>query len=205
MFDHHECGYDLDFGTVNRAIELARRAHLGQTRWDGQTSVMVHLLSVANRVFAHGVYDTDAIVMAVLHDVVEDTPITLVAVADMFGRTVAEGIDLLTQRRGESRDAYLRRCLGSGDPFVLTVKAADRCDNVSGLHTVPNLPEYRDHVAQYAYELQTYFAPLADTGLVPETLIAELFGHIERAQRYFDDVGGDDNIIQFPRRPGAVS
>ena len=134
----------LDLRAVYEAMVFAETAHRGRTRWDGSPEFN-HLMSVAQRalwhVKDHEMYDpTDAVVVALLHDVVEDTDVTLAGVLDAFGYDIAEAVADLTQEPGESRDAYLNRCMTSKNPVVHLVKWADRSDNVSGLHTTPDLP-----------------------------------------------------------------
>lgn len=174
--------YDLDFATVARAAELATAAHQGQTRWDGSPYIF-HCYRVASRVAHHGYTSTEAVVTALLHDIVEDTPISLKAVEDMFGTKVAWSVDLLTQRKDESREAYFARCMGQGDGVVLAVKFADRVDNFKGLSTCPEKILHGGHVERYCLELKHHFLPYLS--VVSDSLAAELLEAKDHVLSYF--------------------
>lgn len=187
--------FPLDLFQVYDAMRFVEAAHLGRKRWDG-TDEFEHLLSVASRCIKHGFNDTHSVIVGLLHDVVEDTAVSHVAVHDVFGPDVAHDVMLLTQERGESRHDYLSRVLGpDSNETVIGIKFCDRADNVAGLHTCPSLPSHADHVENYFSELRDYFAPVAD--LVPESLADELMGLTARAAEYFNK----GEIIQFGSRP----
>ena len=73
--------------------------------------------------------DLKAQIAAWLHDLVEDTPITLEIVERNFGKAVADTVDLLTTREGEHYDDYLIRLIEGGDISALRVKYCDGLDN----------------------------------------------------------------------------
>lgn len=73
--------------------------------------------------------DSKAQVAAWLHDLVEDTPVTLEVVERNFGKAVADTVDLLTTREGEHYDDYLIRLIDGGDISALRVKYCDGLDN----------------------------------------------------------------------------
>jgi (p)ppGpp synthase/HD superfamily hydrolase len=93
----------------------------------------VHLDAVAELVRGHG---EPAQVVAYLHDVVEDTPVPLSAIAEEFGEQVAGCVAILTDEPGGSRSERKRRTYAqmarvSGDlELALIVKAADRLANM---------------------------------------------------------------------------
>ena len=109
--------------TIERAIELAAAAHAGQVDKAGQPYIL-HPLRVMFRV--SGEHERMA---AVLHDVVEDTDITLDRLhAEGFPGQVIEAVDVLTKREGETRlDAAARAAL---NPVALAVKLADNAENM---------------------------------------------------------------------------
>ena len=109
--------------TLERAIELAAAAHAGQVDKAGQPSIL-HPLRVMLRVSTE-----DERIAAVLHDVVEDTNVTLEQlVAEGFHLTVVAAVKALTKRPGESRmEAASRAVL---DPVARTVKLADNAENM---------------------------------------------------------------------------
>ena len=78
-------------GALRTAYEMAQEAHAGQTRQTGD-SYITHPLIVAEILARFG-QDSDTLVAAILHDVVEDTHITLPAIEKEFGKRVAGMID----------------------------------------------------------------------------------------------------------------
>ena len=108
--------------TLDRAIEIATQAHAGQVDKAGQPYI-AHPLRVMQSM------STDAEkIAAVLHDVVEDTPVTLDQLrGDGFSEEVLAAVDALTKRPGESRmDAAVR---AKANSIARQVKLADNLDN----------------------------------------------------------------------------
>ena len=90
-------GTPYDMGVIDRAIAVACKAHAGQLRSSGEEYV-IHPLMVAKILVELGM-DTDTIVAALLHDVVEDTPLELSDVSKEFGPEVAALVDGVTKLR----------------------------------------------------------------------------------------------------------
>ena len=80
---------NLDLKKIEKAYNLANKAHNGQYRKSGKAYIS-HPLAVAC-MLTHWGLDTDSIVTALLHDVVEDTNISLEEIRETFGDTVALG------------------------------------------------------------------------------------------------------------------
>lgn len=119
---------------VARARTLAARAH-GDQRY-GELPYVKHLDDVAALAAPFG---EAAAVLAYLHDVLEDTPLTRAELVEQFDDNVAWQVEQLTDPHGENRrqrKELLHRRLGgfsASDPreaLVLIVKAADRLANV---------------------------------------------------------------------------
>ena len=85
----------LDLALVERAYQAAKRAHGEQRRVSGEPYI-IHPLNVASILVGLGM-DTETIIAALLHDVVEDTPVTLEEVSREFGREVALLVDGVTK------------------------------------------------------------------------------------------------------------
>ncbi len=105
--------------TLEDAISLATEAHKGQTDKNGDPYIL-HPLRVMGSVQS----DAEKIV-AVLHDIVEDTPCLFQDLRDKgYSEQVIEAIDCLT-RRGEEEgyDDFIERC--QTNPIALRVKIAD--------------------------------------------------------------------------------
>jgi len=108
--------------TLERAIAIAADAHAGQTDKAGEQYILHPL-----RVMLAMENDLERIV-AVLHDVVEDSDITLEDLrAEGFSDDALAAIDALSKREGESKmDAAAR---AKRNPLALRVKLADNADN----------------------------------------------------------------------------
>jgi len=141
-----------------RAVEFARLHHGDQRRKTG-VPYLEHLLEALEvLVEGAGIASPDVLVAAVLHDVVEDTPVTLDEVSAEFGPRVAELVGWVTIPAlgpGETKLAYLRR-LRDAPPDAVLVKLADRASNVQ---TLRNLP--LDQQRSYYEQTVSYIVPLA--------------------------------------------
>jgi (p)ppGpp synthase/HD superfamily hydrolase len=108
--------------TLERAIEIAARAHAGQVDKAGQPYVLHPLRMML------AVTTPEARMAAVLHDVVEDTAVTLDELrAEGFPASVLEAVEALTKREGEDYEAFIRRV--APNPIAREVKLADLRDN----------------------------------------------------------------------------
>ena len=154
-----------DTALIRRAYEVARKAHEGQARENGDPYIG-HPVAVA-RVLAGYRLDTASIVTALLHDTVEDTGLTLQVLEKQFGTEVARLVDGVTKltrleiqsERTKQAENFRKLVLAmSEDIRVLLVKLADRLHNVRTLHLVVK-PEKRQRVARETMEI---YAPLAE-------------------------------------------
>jgi (p)ppGpp synthase/HD superfamily hydrolase len=114
------------------AMRIAYDAHHGQTDMDGVPYIF-HPIAVAEQMTTQ-----DGIVTALLHDLIEDTPITLNNLAAQgISNEVLEALCLLTHVNDESYEDYLRRI--RENPLALSVKRADLAHN-SRADRLENLP-----------------------------------------------------------------
>ena len=158
-----------DANRIKHAVEVAKKAHEGQLRKTGEP-YFVHPLAVKKILEEWGM-DEDTIIAGLLHDVIEDTPLTLSDIKKEFGETVAFLVDgvtkLSTARNGmrdidtylpETKDNFLRLMIALGsDIRVLIIKLADRLHNIRTLSALP--PDKQKKIAKETLEV---FAPLAD-------------------------------------------
>lgn len=109
---------------IEKAISIALEAHKGQVDKAGNAYIL-HPLRVMFRM------DTDdEMIVAILHDVIEDTNITFDYLKDQgFSKTVLASIEALSRRREESYSDFIRR-VGS-HPIAIKVKQADLIDNMN--------------------------------------------------------------------------
>ena len=153
----------VDVKAVLRAYEVADRAHEGQKRRSGEPYI-VHPLGVAELLAELGM-DTPTIVAALLHDVVEDTEMSVDNVAAEFGAQAAALVDgvtkldrIQTSSKEEQQAESLRKMLiaMASDARVLLIKLADRLHNMMTIHHLP-----RDKQKRIATETLSIYAPLA--------------------------------------------
>ena len=120
------------------AYLLASRAHAGQRRKGGDEPYISHPCTVAAMVAGAGA-DTDTVIAAVLHDVVEDTDVPLSAIASRFGERVAGLVDALSDSEAVSalplpeRKAAQAAEIADAAPEARLIKLADQTANLSDL------------------------------------------------------------------------
>lgn len=100
---------------------FATGAHEGQVDKSGEPYIL-HPQRVASRMDR-----PSRAVVAWLHDVVEDTDVTLQRIEELFGDGTAEAVDAITHKKGESWADYLTRV--RGNEIARAVKIADLIDN----------------------------------------------------------------------------
>ncbi len=163
---------DAEQKFIRAALDCARAAHQKQTRASGEP-YLLHCLAVAEIVHRLKL-DHEAVAAAILHDVVEDTDVTLERVAELFGEQVAHLVDGVTKmgRIGEMRESAggkrvvapshaesVRKLLlaMAEDVRVVLIKLADRLHN---MRTLRFLDEERQR--RIAKETLEIYAPLAN-------------------------------------------
>jgi guanosine-3',5'-bis(diphosphate) 3'-pyrophosphohydrolase len=154
-----------DTGLIDAAYVLAMRAHGAQKRENGDPYI-THPLAVADILTGYRL-DTASIATALLHDVIEDTPVKLPEITARFGAEIAglvDGVTKLTRLelqsdRTKQAENFRKLVLAmSKDIRVLLVKLADRLHNMRTLHFVAD-PERRKRIARETMEI---YAPLAE-------------------------------------------
>jgi (p)ppGpp synthase/HD superfamily hydrolase len=145
-------------------IELMRNAHEGQIDKSGRPYYL-HPLRVAMRLAHCSAAERHA---ALLHDVVEDTAVTLQNLRDLgYSEEVLELVDLLTRRKpdGETHNEYIERIVSSRNVKALRVKLADVYDNMSPARTRSLPPHERGmkhRFARDAARVESALRELAD-------------------------------------------
>lgn len=116
------------------AFQLCAHAHAKQQRQDG-TPYIHHPIEVALQAQAASAGNADAIMVALMHDVIEDSDIDLTELP--FETRVMDAIDAITRRRGELYFAYIRRC--AENPLAAFVKTRDLEHNLAACQRDPRL------------------------------------------------------------------
>lgn len=109
---------------ASKALGIAMQAHDGQLDKAGQP-ILAHVIRVAAAVTHLG---EQAVAVALLHDTVEDSDLTIQQIYDEFGPEIALPVELLTRPPGLSYQDYLARIRERGG-LALAVKLADNADN----------------------------------------------------------------------------
>lgn len=138
--------------TLERAIIIAATAHEGQVDKLGHPYIM-HPLRVMQS-FNH--HETDERIVAIFHDVVEDTHMTLAYLqANGVTDEQAYAIDLLTHRKFQPREEYIKAI--KTNPLALRVKIADINDNLGRVEFLPL--ETQDRLREkYSKDLRIIYA-----------------------------------------------
>jgi len=183
--DESRFGYlkKADVARLADAYRFSEAAHKGQKRQSGDPYIS-HPLAVAE-ILAGWHLDGQALMAALLHDVMEDTSVTKAEISDTFGKPVAELVDGLSkldkiefQSAEDAQAENFRKMLlaMARDVRVILIKLADRLHNMRTLDAVP--PAKRRRVARETMEI---YAPIANR-LGLNTLFHELqelaFSHL---------------------------
>ena len=156
---------EADETLLNRAYIFSMKAHGSQLRASGDP-YFSHPLEVAG-ILTGMRLDSATIATALLHDVVEDTGVSIDEIRELFGSKVAELVDGVTklsriEMQGEASgqaENFRKFVLAmSNDIRVLLVKLADRLHNMRTLHFIDN-PDKRRRIALETLEI---YAPLAE-------------------------------------------
>jgi GTP pyrophosphokinase len=148
---------------LEKAFAMALKAHDGQHRMSGEDYIH-HPLGVA-RILAELQIDADSIAASLLHDVVEDTTITLEQLEKEFGKEIAVLVDGVTKlsrieyksKEEQQMENYRKMFLAMAkDIRVVLIKLADRLHNMRTLK--PMAPEKQKKIARETLEI---YAPLA--------------------------------------------
>lgn len=182
--------YDLD--RIRNAAQFAADFHHGQLRKSGEPYI-IHPLEVAKILISYGM-DESCIIASILHDVIEDTPVTKEEISQRFSPEIAELVDGVTKlgrinytSKEEQQVENLRKMLlaMAKDIRVIMIKLADRLHNMRTL-------EYQteDKKRSKAIETLEVYAPLAHR-LGIQNLKSELE---DIALKYIDPIGYDEIV-----------
>src|SRR5512134_2578780 len=185
LLDPGRFGYlkPKDVARLAEAYRFSESAHAGQKRQSGDPYIS-HPLAVAE-ILAGWHLDGQALVAALLHDVMEDTSVTKAEISDTFGKPVADLVDGVSkldkiefQSAEDAQAENFRKMLlaMARDVRVILIKLADRLHNMRTLDAVS--PAKRKRVARETMEI---YAPIANR-LGLNTLYHELqelaFSHL---------------------------
>jgi RelA/SpoT family (p)ppGpp synthetase len=149
---------------ITAAYEFASQAHEGQRRYSGEAYI-THPVAVAG-LLADLHMDYQSIAAALMHDVIEDTPMAKTQIAARFGQEVADLVDgvskldkLSFDNRAEAQVESCRKMMLAlvEDIRVILLKLADRLHNMQTLEALP--PAKQGRIARETLEI---YAPIAN-------------------------------------------
>lgn len=119
------------------AINFANKAHRGQKRKLGGDPFIIHPLAVAGLLADH-YSDKTLIIAAILHDVVEDTPVTFDQLRDKFGEEITQIVADVSQTEKnlpwkERKDRYFEHLTKKASENAVRVSAADKYHNLQDI------------------------------------------------------------------------
>jgi (p)ppGpp synthase/HD superfamily hydrolase len=129
--------YCREYPDVAYAVAFAKEAHAGQKYGDGDY-FEDHVARVAERVAAGG-WTESAVIVALLHDVVEDTEVTLQEINDTFGMGVYLGVRDMTHDDDRS---YMNYLMDIQNWTAIVTKCADMTENLSNNPSEKNRMKY---------------------------------------------------------------
>ncbi len=150
---------------VRDAYAIAEKAHADQKRKSGENYI-IHPLNTALNLAKIGL-GAKTITAGILHDVPEDTAVTLEEIEKKFGKEIASLVDGVTKLgkiklRGTKEENYLENLRKmflamAADIRVVLIKLADRLHNMETLASLP--PEKQERIARETLEI---YAPIAN-------------------------------------------
>lgn len=152
-----------DSEKIKKAYDIAKEAHKDQRRRSGEPYIM-HPVAVAEILFNFGM-DNECIISALLHDVVEDTKVSIDFIEENFGDEVALLVDGVTKlgkiplsTREEVQAENIRKMFiaMNKDVRVIIIKLADRLHN---MRTLQYMPDYKQR--EKSLETLEIYAPIA--------------------------------------------
>lgn len=169
---------------ISKALQMAQKCHERQVRKSG-LPYLIHPLRVALVLMNEtGCKDPDLICAALLHDVIEDTPIHPQEIKGEFGEKVFKLVNNLSKSKDEKFADYLERVYQSGSESVV-LKFCDRLDNARDMMSVAQTDP--GFVESQIKIIETYFLPYCSKNL--PYFFTELQKCIKESKTLLEDVG----------------
>lgn len=158
---------------VMDAADYADVAHEGVTRKSGEPYIL-HPIAVTHYL-AKMHLDYETLMAALMHDVIEDTPVSKEQMTERYGKTVAELVDGVTKMSHSSdkqfnKAATFRKILQATlqDPRVIIIKLADRYHNMTTLESLR--PDKRARIAQETFDIYVPMGRIVGLNDIADTL-----------------------------------
>jgi (p)ppGpp synthase/HD superfamily hydrolase len=183
---------------LEEALRFAAQCHEGQTRRGDGTPYIAHVVAVA-MILERARFDEDVVIAGLLHDLVEDTPVTLADVAVRFGQGVAEIVrhcsEIKTDEFGARRPWIDRKrdhvaALADAPVTARAVALADKLHNLASIEfdLLQGRPVWTFFHAERDQVLWYYHA-MIDRCAADDTRLVELAGACRQLLRRVEDAG----------------
>jgi (p)ppGpp synthase/HD superfamily hydrolase len=149
---------------VLKALTLAGEAHARQTIPGLGRPYLEHIMGVVMEALRAALTDSNLdyellICCGLLHDVVEDTPVSIAAIEEQFGSRIAMGVSALTKNEAlpeaQQMPDSLNRILALQQPEINILKMADRCNNLRQPPPHWNAEKIKAYHQEAVYILET--------------------------------------------------
>jgi len=121
-----------------KAYLMAKEAHSGQYRWKGRGNVpyIFHIIDVVRIMMKAGIKDEHKILVAILHDTVEDGALSLKQIEGAFNKEVADHVKKMTlaDDDGAKQNYYNKKIVKDSHHPVRDIKLADRLSKLKFIH-----------------------------------------------------------------------
>ena len=144
------------YDKILAAINMVWNAHRYQYRENGEPYIY-HPLKVMMTIHSsEGIeFDSEIKIIALLHDVLEDTIVTKEDIEKAFGKDIANKVDVLTKKEHENYVQYIDRINNSNDATVIGIKVADLSHNLETINNIQD-PKRRERLYyRYVHALET--------------------------------------------------
>ena len=184
---------------IEKARNLAIQAHTGQVDKAGKDYYTAHVAVVAEGVKD----DPTAMTVAYLHDIAEDTSVTIDDIRTEFPAEVADAVAVLTHKKGVPYAYYIWQV--QQNPITTKVKLSDLRSNMD-LNRLPGAPSDKDirRTLKYSRSYEILSNPLMQTGINPyafRTFLIDAGWEIVKENSNFVEFGGpsqDCGAIRIP-------
>ena len=119
--------------TISQTLAFIKKAHSGQMY--GKDPYWIHPKAVADtgKKFFGSKFNKNAYIVALLHDVIEDTPYSDKDLLEMgYSKEIVDSVKLLSKDTGLDYDANIQRIIASGNTIAMMVKFCDNMMNYTG-------------------------------------------------------------------------
>jgi guanosine-3',5'-bis(diphosphate) 3'-pyrophosphohydrolase len=168
---------------IQRALAFAKKKHAGQFRADKKTPYIAHPIRVVKilKKFKKSHRMDELVAAALLHDTLEDTKTGIEEIRREFGETVALLVVQLTNDlwaiKNLGKKKYHSEKLSSIDKmssWALTIKLADRLDNISDLNKFPRGKKWSKEYSKQTKEIVDYISKNRKLSKTQKRLIREI-------------------------------